>query len=242
MPPFLSSAGDPFGGSSPNGGSTSGDGTIGGMGFREFSLPILFYATDYYMRDPDAADATLSSTPGGCPMDASSSDVVSALAGIGGYVVGVDVGPAGPESSTSPYAQMEALAWATNSVADLDGDGNVNDPLVFSASQSGADFEDEFREKVILAVEQLVARLEWDKVELMVVGDEYGMVTSIEPEYYEDIDPDEVDTLEFTLSFTGTVAASEDDQHFRMTLNVIADSNILLDTYDIIVVIPGSSY
>lgn len=242
VPPFLASASDAFQGSAPSAGSAGGDGTIGGMGFRDFSLPILFYATDYYIRDPDSADPQLASTPGGCPLDAGSTAVTSALAGIGGYVVGVDVGPAGPESSTSPYAQMEALAFATNSVADLDEDGDSNDPLVFSASQSGADFEDEFREKVVLAVEQLVARLEWDKVELLVQGDEYGMIESIEPEYYEDIDPDEVDTLEFTLSFTGTVAASEDDQHFRMTLNVVADSNILLDTYDIIVVIPGSSY
>ncbi len=239
VPAFLSSFSDAFNGTGPSAGSASGDGDIGGMGFREYALPIIFYATDYYMRDADSSNSTLAATPGGCPGDAGFNAVVDALAEIGGYVVGVDVGSGG---SYGPYDQMIDLAYATNSVADLDGDGTASDPLVFSVSQSGGDFETEFQEKVVLAVEQLVANLTYDKVSLAVQGDEFGIVSSIEPEYYEDIDPDEVEELEFQLAFTGTVAAGEDDQNFTMTLNVIADDTLLLDTYDIVVVIPGTSY
>ena len=38
------------------------------------------------------------------------------------------------------------------------------------------------------------------------------------------------------------VAATTEDQLYRLTLNVIGDGSILLDTLDIIVLVPGSSY
>ena len=48
--------------------------------------------------------------------------------------------------------------------------------------------------------------------------------------------------LSFTLSFLGTVAATTEDQFFILTLNVIGDETTLLDSYEIMVVVPGTSY
>ena len=57
--PFMSSAGDIFGGTGGQAynAATSGGGTIGGMGFRDYALPIIVYATDAPMRN-SATDAT----------------------------------------------------------------------------------------------------------------------------------------------------------------------------------------
>jgi hypothetical protein len=38
------------------------------------------------------------------------------------------------------------------------------------------------------------------------------------------------------------VAALSEDQLFRLTLNVLGDQSILLDTLDIIVVVPGTEF
>jgi hypothetical protein len=47
--------------------------------------------------------------------------------------------------------------------------------------------------------------------------------------------------ITFTLEFLGTVAATAEDQLYQLTLNVIGDETVLLDTLDIIVVVPGTS-
>jgi hypothetical protein len=71
----------------------------------------------------------------------------------------------------------------------------------------------------------------------------YGFVQSIDPEYYEGLGAeDEGELLTFTLTFRGGVAALTEDQLFRLTLNVLGDQSILLDTLDIIVVVPGTEF
>ena len=51
---------------------------------------------------------------------------------------------------------MIELAQATNSVADMDGDGLANDELVYQLSRSSAGFDEEFTDYVTTAVDQLV--------------------------------------------------------------------------------------
>ncbi|MED5374054.1 MAG: hypothetical protein VX899_23755 [Myxococcota bacterium] len=244
VPPFISNSGDAFGGSATGSYSStvSGSGTKGGFGFRDYSLPVMVYATDIYMRDPDYSLGTYSSvgltaTPGGCPMDAGSDDVVAALADLGGYIIGVNVGS---YAGYSPSEQMTDLAERTNSLADLDGDGEVDDVLVFEVPQGGASFAEEFKNNVVTAVEQLVASVQFEKISLEVEGDTYGMVESISPEYYEDIEWEGIESLDFTLNFAGTVPATPEDQLFTMTLNVFGDDTLLLDSLDIVVVVPGT--
>jgi hypothetical protein len=232
--PFIASASDPFGGT---GGewylpTTPDGGTRGGFGFREYALAILIYATDYDMRDPDNGYPS----PGGCPQDAGSSDVVAALAALGGYIIGVHVN----NYTMAGEYQMIDLAQRTGSYADLDGDGAADDELVLRwAGSSNPDF----RNSIISAVQQLVDSVVFERVELQIEGDTYGFVTDITPPYYENIDPDSVeDGLDFTLTFRGVVAATTEDQLYRLTLNVLGDGTTLLDSYDILVVVPGTSY
>ena len=111
VPPWLASSSDPFGG----GGGENYDSSLadaglrGGFGFREYSLPVIVYATDNYMRDADlVGTVSYGTTPGGCPIDAGAGDVISALSDIGGYIIGADV--TGGGSSWGPGPQMLDLA------------------------------------------------------------------------------------------------------------------------------------
>ncbi|NOY24490.1 MAG: hypothetical protein GXP62_01320 [Oligoflexia bacterium] len=230
--PFFASSDDPFGGLGGENWSASppGGGDIGGMGFRDFALPIIVYASDTYMRDPENGYGT----PNGCPADAGFSDVVSGMSDLGGYLIGICT------NSTLCTPQMEDLAGATGSYADTDGDGVIDNPLVFEWSGSSEDF----RSTIVQAIENLINSIQFDRVALEVVGDEWGFVTSIDPEAYDNVSELGAGstTLSFTLNFRGVVAATTEDQLFGMTLNVIGDDTILLDTLDIIVVVPGTNY
>ena len=230
--PFIASSSDPFGGTAGESydGSTPDGGSRGGFGFRDYALAVLIYATDANLRDPDDGYGT----PGGCPLDASGTTVVTELAALGGYLIGVSV------SGSTPYSQMITLAQETGSYADTDGDGAADDELVFTWSGSSTST---FRTTIIDAVQQLVDSVVFGRVELQIEGDDYGFVTGISPEYYENIDPDAVtDGLDFTLEFRGVVAATTEDQLFSLTLNVLGDGATLLDSYVILVVVPGTSY
>jgi hypothetical protein len=230
--PFIAEAGDVFGGLGGQGYSeaSSGGGTLGGMGYRDHALPIIIYTTDNYMRDPLAGYAT----PGGCAHDADSLMVADAALDRGAYLIGI-----GARTST-PVPQMEALAASTGSYADLDGDGMVDDPLVFTWTSGGSDA---FRETITKAVDDLVNSIEFDTVRLEIEGDDHDFVTDIEPPFYDNIGADGgVTSLDFTLHFRGTVAATTEDQLYRLTLNVVGDDEILLSTQDIIVRVPGESH
>lgn len=226
--PFISGGGDPFGGS---GGqfqtSGSGGGDVGGYGFRAYSLPVIVYATDNYLRDPDSGYGS----PGGCPGDAGKSDVIAAAGDIGAYLVGI-----GTQSSL-PISQMNQLSSATGSLADTDGDGAADDRLVFQWSGSSSSL----RTTIVNAIEDLISSVKFSTVEL-VVNDPYGFVTSVDPATYSLSGAVNGQRIQFTLDFRGVVAASDEDQVYTLTLDVVGDGSILLDTLDIYVLVPGTSY
>ncbi|MBM4390915.1 MAG: hypothetical protein FJ090_07310 [Deltaproteobacteria bacterium] len=233
--PFIASATDPFGG---GGGehydsSTPDGGVLGGMGFREYSLPVVVLAGDNYLRDSESSNGMYNGTPGGCPIDAGMSDAETAFLDLGAYFVGVSV------NGTTGYPQMYDFAEAIGSYADLDGDGVAAEPVVETWSGSNA----EFRETLVNAITQLVAGVRFERVDLSVDGDTYGFVQSIEPEYYEGLGADDEGMiLTFTLTFRGVVAALTEDQLYVLSLNVLGDQSILLDTLDIVIVVPGQEY
>jgi hypothetical protein len=69
----------------------------------------------------------------------------------------------------------------------------------------------------------------------------WGFVTDIDPATVPvtgDISGEEIN---FTLNFRGAVAALEEDQLFKLKLDVVGDGTILLDTLDIYVLVPGGS-
>jgi len=155
--PFLADTTDPFNGTAGQGFSSSGDGggELGGFGFRPHALPVVVFATDNYLRDPQAGYAT----PGGCPMDAGHTDVVGAFADLGGYIIGINTSPW--HDSATP--QMQRLAQDTQSIADTNGDGVEDDLLVFSWSGSSA----EFRNTITHAIEDLVASITFSSIALV---------------------------------------------------------------------------
>jgi hypothetical protein len=226
--PFIASASDPFGGSGGSAGNASGSGTVGGMGFRPYALPIIIYATDAELRDPDKG----SSSPRGCPGDAGSNDVIAATNSLGAFLIGIAV------NNRSVGTQMDQLANATGSLADLNGDGIVNEELVFEWNGSSS----AFRTTVTSAIEDLVSSVRFSEINLDIEGDENGFVVDIEPDTYTLSGAVTGEVVEFTLLFRGTVAETEEDQIHKLTLNVFGDGTVLLDTQDIYVVVPGTSY
>ena len=232
--PFLADPADPFagGGGEYNDASTIDGGTVGGFGFRDYALPVVVLASDNYFRDPETS-GYYSGVPGGCPIDAGMTDAVNAFGNIGAYFVGVSV------NGTLGYPQMIDFAQRTGSLADLDGDGVANEEVVQTWSGSNA----AFRATVVEAITQLVASVRFSRVDLSVDGDNYGFVTAIDPAYYEGLGAEDTGTiLTFNLTFRGTVAATTEDQLYRLTLNVLGDSSVLLDSLDIIVRVPGTAY
>ncbi len=233
--PFIADASDPFSGSGGEwyDSTTPDGGVIGGFGFREYALPVIVQASDNYFRDPESSNGAYNSVPNGCPIDAGFSDAVTAFTDLGAYFVGVSV------NGTTGYPQMIDFAQRTGSLADLNGDGVADEEVVETWSGSNA----AFRNTIVNAITQLVASVRFGRVDLSVDGDSYGFVQSIDPEYYEGLGAEDEGTLlQFTLTFRGIVAATTEDQLYKLTLNVLGDQSILLDTLDIIVVVPGTDY
>lgn len=228
--PFLSASTDPFGGSGGQwyDSSVPDTGTGGGFGFRSYALPVIVYATDAPLRDPDNGYAG----PGGCAVDAGFSEVVSAAGDLGAYLIGISV------SGTAAVAQMQKLADATGSYADTDGDGMADDRLVFNWSGSSS----ALRTTIVNAIGDLVSSVQFSEVSLEIEGDDWGFVKDIEPDSYTLSGSTAGQEVDFAITFRGAVAASETDQIFKLTLNVVGDGTVLLDTYDIYVRVPGRSY
>lgn len=229
--PFMASSGDLFGGTGGQwyNSSTSGSGTAGGAGFRDYALPVIIYATDAQMRDAGSTSGTLNSVPRSACHNASGADVISAAGSLGAYLIGISVG------GTSPVSQMNTLAAATNSYADTDGDGAADDKLVFTWTGSSSTL----RTTIVNAVTDLVGSLHFTEITL-VPEDPYGFVTGIDPASYTLSSGANGQVIDFTLTFRGAVPAASEDEVYHVTLNVIGDGTVLLDTLDIYVVVPGN--
>lgn len=229
--PFIASASDAFSGAggSAYSSSSAGGGSIGGFGFRDYALPILVYATDAPLRDPDTGYGV----PPACSNAAGSSDVVAAALDTGAYLIGITV------NTTRAQAQMNDLATKTGSYADTDGDGMADDRLVFNWSTGSASA---LRKTIVDAIGDLVSSVQFSSVSLQIEGDEWGFVTDVAPSSYALSSSASGQEVTFSLSFRGTMPATTEDQLFKLTLNVLGDGTVLLDTYDIYVRVPGRSF
>jgi hypothetical protein len=226
--PFIAADDDPFGGTAGQAydPSDSTTGFLGGMGFRDEATPVLLLVTDAQMRDPDADYPV----PDGCPGEAGFSDVVAAANARGAFFIGLSV------NGTNPVAQMTALAAATNSFIDDDGDGK-GDPTVYNYSPGGSPST----EDLVSVVEQLVGNrtisMLWPEVE----GDDHGFVVSIGPTY-KDVTSTLTDgaDLRFDLVLRGTVVARGDDQAFPLRVDLQSPEGVV-DSFDLVVVVPARS-
>ncbi|MCP4809811.1 MAG: hypothetical protein GY913_25335 [Proteobacteria bacterium] len=223
---YVSYSGDAFSGSeSGSETSDSGGGSNGGFGFRDYALPVIVYATDNYLRDPDSSGTSYSGSPGGCPLDAGRNDVVAAANDQGAYLIGIST------YSSLPTSQMKQLANQTGSTIG-------GSELVYSWSGNSSTL----RKTITDAIEDLVTSVQFDYVSLQVENDPHGFVTSIDPEQYSLGGAVNGQEIDFKLDFRGVVAATDEDQIFTLTLNIVGDDTVLLDTLDILVLVPGRSY
>jgi hypothetical protein len=227
--PFASDPSDTFGGTASSAGdpSTPGGGILGGFGFRDGSLPVIVYATDATMRDPDAGH----DTPPEANFTAGASDVVIAASARGARLIGISA------QTSNPVAQMQQLAIATDSLYAADGDGLVDDPLVLTwAGTSSA-----FRDKVVDAIEGMLQSVTFSTVSAEIVGNTYGFETEVSPGSYTNVTVGAAPvSLSFTVTVTGEVPASDEEQTYPMTLNIYGDDTTLLGSEEITVVVPAS--
>jgi hypothetical protein len=229
VPPFIASPDDVFSGAVPgiDDPSTVGGGQIGGFGFRDGSLPVIVYATDAYLRDPDAGYTV----PPDASYAAGSDDVIDEATDLGARLIGVSTG------SGLGLAQMTDLAVATDSLYEADADGLVDDPLVFSwAGSSSA-----FRSTIVEAIEGMLENVTFSSVTAVVTGNVYGFTTSVSPASYSSVTVGSTPVLlDFGVEISGSVAASTVDQTFPLTLEIYGDGTTLLGTQDLTFTVPAS--
>ncbi len=220
VPPFIPVASGPgqdaFSGNVAGVYDSSLPGDLGGAGFRGGSVPIIVYATDAPLRDPDAGYAV----PPACSNPAGSSDVTAALNDLGGKLIGVG-------TTSDPIGQMQSLASATGSMADTNGDGSP-DPLVFQGtSSSTVTF-------VIDGIEALSNGGQFD-LTLDVLDDPYDFVTAITPPVHADVP---VGTeVEFEVTLFPGVPQTTSDQVFIFPMQVIGDGSAVLAEWELVLVV-----
>jgi len=229
------------------------------LGFRAFARPVFVWLqgrqyTDPGLDHPDTGHIShhlpeyvvsnyFSTVPVTCPPAALRSDAVASLLREKAIVLAIDepITPA-PEA---PYTDAGAI-YSTNrflteigSVGDLDGDGKTEPLLVHADHEAILHFgyDPASIDAVGTAIETIENEIAFDAVRLQVTGDTHGLVAEVSPRRFEGLKKGE--NITFTLRFRGTVPALENDQVFRLELDVLTDDNDLVDHKDVLVIVPG---
>jgi hypothetical protein len=207
----------------------AGTGTIGGAGFRDGSVPIIVYTTDNWMRDTDnssswfdaasGSSGFLNQAPPACSDPAGQSDVVSAVDDISGVLIGVG-------TNGIPIPQMTALANATGSLADIDGNGTP-DPLVF---QDGA------QNTVAAIIDGVSAIAGGGLFDLTLTVDDAGtgLLQGITPAAHPQVPVGTQVSFEVALYPNGLMTS---DQVFVFPMQVLGDGITVLAEWDLVVVV-----
>ncbi len=221
VPPFIASGSDAFGGAASGVYSSGvpGTGTIGGAGFRDGSIPIVVYTTDNLMRDADQP-ATFGLPPAaGNP--AGLGDVVAAASATGAKLIAIG-------TDSTPQPQMTGLANQTGSLADIDGDVNTLEPLVFVGTDSAV---------VSYVIDGVTALTNSGQFDLTLVVDDQGLgfVTDIQPASYTDVTVNT--TVTFSITLYPNVALIPQDQVFVFPVQVIGDGVGVLAEWELVLVV-----
>jgi hypothetical protein len=232
--PLFASTDDPFAGSAAGSSELLGadEGSGGGLGFREGSLPVIIYLTDAQMRDPHLGHAS----PGGAPQDADSISVINAANATGTRLIGLPVGL----TELGPMEQMNFLARETGSQYDADGDGLVDDPLVYTVADSWGD-DDTIIPTMTQAVQDMLGSLTFHEVTARIVEETPGLTVKVSPAVINDVRiGSSTMPLEFSVSVTGVVEESGEERVVPLTLEIYGDDTTLLGSEKIEIVIPPS--
>ncbi len=220
--PFITSPNDAFQGHvtgyfDPD---APGAGRKGGVGYREGSFPIVVLASDAQFRDPDTGwvlgNAGTQPTGKGA--------TIAALNAIGTHVIGV-------ASGSAPVAPMTEVAIATGAIADRNGDGIVNEPLVYSVQADGTGLPAAVTDGIV----KMLTASEFD-VALQAKNDKWGFLTATMPPGVDSVHPGE--TVSFTVTLTGAVASGQEDRIYRFSLQLKGEDGTVLDTQPVVVVVP----
>lgn len=211
--PFRSSSSDPFGGRGGDSySSKSGDGTLGGMGFREGALPIVIFVTDSSLRDPDSGYPS----PGGCSLDAGSVAVAQAKSDLGARIVGVAV--TNGHGTSANLREVQAIS-----------------DIAFSwAYHSGT-----IKEDLINTVEELIQDVTFDEVWLEVSSDAYNQIDAVTPERWELVRSGT--EVEFSLSVTSALVEEPTEDTYTATVEVhgrVGDDQWLLTNHHFYIMKP----
>jgi hypothetical protein len=132
---------------------------------------------------------------------------------------------------------MTDLAIATDSLYEADGDGAIDDPLVFTWSGSSV----AFRDTIVDAIEGMLDSVTFSTVTAVVTGNSYGFTTNVAPASYSNITVGSAAvSLAFNVEIFGSVPESTIDQTFPLTLEIYGDGTTLLGTQDVTVVVPAT--
>ena len=193
------------------------------MGFRSGAQPVVAFITDNEMRDPDAGDES----PGGCHIDAGQSDVVEAAAELGAKIISIQVG-----SHVDLTDPMTSLAEDSGSLGDVDGDGVYDEPLVYWVDASDVN---EALIEAMGAIESYATT--YEEVSLRPVDDEYGVVDTISPESYTEVDLAVAPSLAFDITLAGNIPGAEEAQTVELSFDLVGDG-VVLDTRTITIEVP----
>lgn len=210
--PFLASSSDPFGGLGGSAGdSSTALGTEGGFGFRSRANRLIVYITDNYLRDPDSGYGS----PGGCPLDAGSGEVHAYTSADGWWFYGISTG------GSIPITQMNALADATGSHADLDGDGDTE--RMVETWDGRTNLGTRIGQLIAALAPQLAGDGFIDELRLEVVSDYYGLIRDISPDPARELDLSMSETATFTITLQGTIPGTTTAEVVELDLRVVAD-------------------
>ncbi|MCK6530270.1 hypothetical protein L6R50_22855 [Myxococcota bacterium] len=227
--PFVAHGGDAFGGAVAGAyvSTVVGTGPGGGAGFRDGATPVVIWASDGSVRDPDSGDAV----PPPCDDSeaAGSSDVIAAALAAGATVIGIETDTLSLDFS--PTARL--VAEGAGSVGDLDGDGAADDPYVFTGTGSTT------ISGVLAILDALAGEAGPVDVTLEVDGAASGLVSGVSPGLWPSVDPG--DTVDFDVTLTSPGAlASPVDQVFVFSLRVYADGTRLVTERAVLLVLRGT--
>lgn len=236
---------------------TPGGGDLGGAGFRRDALPIVIHVTD------ERAHAREDYTTNAFPIAAahSKADALAALGELRARVLGI-------ATARNARAHLEELALETGGFipaeddgtcpAGLEGvdpvtvDGDLVCPLVYDGARVSA--------TLVEGVVDLVTGIQLETVSVRVVGDDAGFIQGTIPRSAEvpegaeapgvtDLDGDSVfdsftgvtpgTLVTFTiLAENDVVEATDEDQVFTLTLQIVGDGVAVLDQQLVVVVVP----
>lgn len=231
VPPFVSEPGDAFGG-------TSGDrydpadtstGLLGGAGFRLGAYPLLVYIGDVVPNEPGINTAANVCGAPSTSRRATSSDVLAVAAATGTRIMGIY---AAGDALGNMADHMTELAYASGALYDGDGDGEADEPLVFSAEEPEV-----MVDATISGISAAVSGGGFGEVVLELANDEYGFLLQTQPPVMQDVAASS--SLAFDLTFQGAVPARSDDQIFEVTMRLIGDGATYLSERPLLIVVPG---